>query len=411
MRRWILGLLLAMGTASCDDAKPAAEPAPAPAAQPETEGAKEPATAPDATAQAAVDTQPAQPEEDTAPPEPPPPDVPWDVKATGVQPLSDEVREIFWNTPEDPPTEAFMGVDEEHEGRRYLQGDEYALFLFHEHLQDQAQGGAYLGVGSDQAYVLIGWTRPDVAFLIDYDPWVVTYHKAFHAFFEVAETPEDFLSYWKKDGAEKAVALLEKVYAEDEEMALVVRLYKRQRSRTLKRFEHYDSELFTSRKAMTYVNDKAQYHYIRAMVLADRIRPMSTNLLDDEGMVGIGKATHDLKLPMRALYLSNAEQYWNYSEQFRTNIKSFLFDDKSLVIRTLGSFSHNKDYRYYLQGAANFIGWMEHKKIYDAWCKTAEGCSIYRLVDRSVGRRKLAGEGDYDLQIIDKEVPWKEDEE
>ena len=199
---------------------------------------------------------------------------------------------------------------------------------------------------------------------------------------------------------------MKRVYAKDKELKLIVKLYTKYSRQTYARFRHYRSTLFRERKVPTFVSDEAQYQRIRSMIKAKRIRPMSANLLDDEGIKGVGAFSHKAKIPVRAIYLSNAEQYWNYSEQFRSNIKSLLHDDKGYLIRTLGSYYFNKDYRYYLQPIGRFIEWMSLKRIYKARCKSSvPGCSIFRLVD-SLVKRKRGDDGDkYDYALLKRSPP------
>ena len=60
--------------------------------------------------------------------------------------------------------------------------------------------------------------------------------------------------------------------------------------------------------------------------LTDRIRRMTVDLTRNKGVKGIGDAALDLGVPIRVVYLSNAEQYWKtYPEQFRDNMLALPF--------------------------------------------------------------------------------------
>jgi hypothetical protein len=60
------------------------------------------------------------------------------------------------------------------------------------------------------------------------------------------------------------------------------------------------------------------------------------------------------------LYLSNAEEYWDrYSKTYRANIRALPFDDRSVVLRTLLTWSVNMDYRYNVQRASNYVEWLD----------------------------------------------------
>ena len=66
---------------------------------------------------------------------------------------------------------------------------------------------------------------------------------------------------------------------------------------------------------------------------------------------------------VRALYLSNAEQYFGYDEGYRKNILALPVDEKSLALRTLsrGKFGLAKDgglYHYDVQSMLSFKSWV-----------------------------------------------------
>ena len=126
------------------------------------------------------------------------------------------------------------------------------------------------------------------------------------------------------------------------------------------------------------------------MVATDRIRPMSGNLLDDEGLIAIGEAARALKTPIRLLYVSNAQEYWKYPEQYRKNIAGLYFDEKSNVVHTLSTWSTNKDYRYVVQPGLNYQEWM-----------TADWVlKVYYMIPR----RKLEGAEDIDFIHFTREL-------
>lgn len=92
---------------------------------------------------------------------------------------------------------------------------------------------------------------------------------------------------------------------------------------------------------------------------------------------------------MRVVYLSNAEQYWPYSQVFRDNLRSLPFDEKSQIIRTLSTFTINKDYRYNLQSG----------KLYQAWLAEPRMKHVHQLVKR----RKLKGPDDIEFLVTDSD--------
>ena len=273
----------------------------------------------------------------------------------GEGPLNDATYKVFAAIAEDPPTEHLYGITEEFEGRHYICGDEYNVQLFYPHMKEL--GGAYVGVGADQGYLFIGWQRPKAAWLIDYDDWVIAIHKAYRVFFMEATTPEAFLALWSSEGEERAKSLLAEKLADDPQLDTITKLYERNRSTTSYRFDRL-LRTFEKAEVPAFINDQEQYDYVRTMLEERRIKPVLVNLLDDEGLASIAAAAKALALPIRLLYLSNAEEYWNYTDQFRENIRALPTDEQSFVFRTLSTWTRNKDYQYNKQSLANYQDWL-----------------------------------------------------
>ena len=105
------------------------------------------------------------------------------------------------------------------------------------------------------------------------------------------------------------------------------------------------------------------------MLEEGRIRPMLANLLDDAAIAGIAEAARQLEVPIRVLYLSNAEQYWRrYDPQYRQNIAALPFDAEAVLLRTLLRVSIDKDFHYNVQPAENYAQWVSApyvRNVYD----------------------------------------------
>ena len=100
---------------------------------------------------------------------------------------------------------------------------------------------------------------------------------------------------------------------------------------------------------------------------------MLANLLDEDGLRGIGEASRELGVPIRAYYLSNAEDYWNYPDEFRANFENLLFDESSVILRANATKSRNGDYRYNMQDAIAFQAWLREpgtRSVDDVWDRT-----------------------------------------
>ena len=111
---------------------------------------------------------------------------------------------------------------------------------------------------------------------------------------------------------------------------------------------------------------------------------MLGNLLDVQALRGIGDVSRSLDVPIRALYLSNAESYWNYPTSFRDNISAMNFDGDSLVMRTFATKPKNGDYCYGTQSARDFATRIQDAgvlNIYQIWeDRRVKGPDHVRLV-------------------------------
>ena len=94
---------------------------------------------------------------------------------------------------------------------------------------------------------------------------------------------------------------------------------------------------------------------------AGKVFPVRGDLTKDRTMLAIAKAARDANLHIGAIYLSNAEQYFPFSEQYRANFKAFPFNARSVVLRTLPD--GKKQYYYFTQSGKLFQDWMERARI------------------------------------------------
>ncbi len=333
-------LLLLAAACSSRKAEPTISPEPAVHVQPRAD------EAPAAIARATRPPEPA-PALPTPPPEPA-------VAPGGVAPLPDATRAVFFGTRADEPAEerhSIAGVDNE---THYVAGNERRLDAFADTIANK--GGGYLGVGSDQAYLFIGWARPELAWLVDYDPAVVDMHTVYRAFLRSAETPAEFLRMWEQDTKEEALAAIRN---EPGAFKRHVRAYGRNRGWVLRRLRMVAATM-TEHSTPSWLTDPEHYAYVRELVLAGRVRALVADLTAKDGAIAsIAQAARELEVPIRVLYLSNAEGYWSrYKGRFRRNIAALPFDAESVVLRTLLIWHVNGDYRYNVQPAQNYLEWL-----------------------------------------------------
>ncbi len=328
-------------------------------------GGVEPTRAPVASASSTAAPE-AEPEPATPPePEPEPAPEPESLRITPAGPLTEAQRAVLHGSPEDEVPARRNGILGMHEEEHYISGNERTLDLYHPHIANV--GGGYVGVGTDQGYLLVDWAGSEVAWLVDYDAEVQVVHELYRRFFLGAATPEEFLALWHEDGRAAAKALLQ-ADTEPARARQLVEAYTTYRKEIGKRLEKVARRM-SKVQIPCYLTELARYQHLQQMLVEGRIRPMLANLLDDQGLAGIAESARTLEVPIRVVYLSNAEQYWRrYDPQYRTNIAGLPLHDEGLLLRTLLRGSIDKDFHYGVQPLTNYVRWLEApyvRNVYD----------------------------------------------
>lgn len=272
-----------------------------------------------------------------------------------LPPLSADERAVLQGIREDPAPKVLLGQAPGLENKHYVAGNEWHLYLYADKLR--GLGGAFMGVGSDQCYLLMGMQRPSLAVLSDYDDVVVAVHALYFAFFEEAETRQAFLALWQQDNAAKAVEVLQRRLPATADKKGLTRLYRVTRAKIAKRLGRV-AKRFAAEKVPSFVSDDDTYAFVRQLVQAGRVRAVRVDLLANQGVLSIGEAARKLGVPFRAIYLSNAENYWRYSPQYRANIAALPIDPQGWLVRTVSTWNYNFDYIYDLQPLGNYAAWV-----------------------------------------------------
>lgn len=216
-------------------------------------------------------------------------------------------------------------------GLRYLRSNESELQLFAPHIRNLGFG--YVGVGADQNYTLAAMAQPTHVWLMDYDPWVTRLHFIYRALILKAPAADDFVKlWWNRD---RVRALLRKAYGSDAtRLARLLWIYKRYR-RFLKPYLGWARKRKRKGKGTTWLSNPVYYTRVRTMWQEGRFQPLSGDLHGTQVFQGIAAAAKRLKIPIRIVYLSNAEMYLPYTKQFIANMKAVPWDAKSLLVRTV----------------------------------------------------------------------------
>jgi len=255
-------------------------------------------------------------------------------------PLPPKLDKLFRQTPEDSLKKKLCpkaGRSGSHckDPLHYVKSNEKRQHLFRPYIQNL--GGAYVGIGADQNYNFIAWARSRLVWLMDYDMVIVWIHKIHRAFLLQAPSPQEFFRYWSPKHRRQSVALLKKIYANHPDRRLIIRAYIRYRGR-LQRYFRSEIRSRHKKKRQHWLATPRHYRYIRLLYQLRRIRLMPGDLLKHKSLRGVAQAARKMKLTVRLVYMSNAEEYWYYPKHFRkTYGKIMPFDKKTLVLRTLSS--------------------------------------------------------------------------
>jgi len=263
---------------------------------------------------------------------------------------------------EDPAPKQLLGITGELYGKHYWTSNEWHLELYAPHLTPL--GGAYIGVGSDQAYLLMGMVRPEIAWLIDYDNDVVMLQRIYQALLAKSPTRAVFLARWHKDNRAASRKLVAEALAQRPDAKDHARIFALAAARVEKRLLRVQ-HTFAKAKVPCFLTDDATYTWVRDMGMAGRIRPLRADLLIEGAIARIGATTRAMGYTVRALYLSNAEGYWNYTAQFRKNMQTLPIDDQGRLIRTIGAWNFNLDYIYHLMPLKSFVAWVSQDYVKD----------------------------------------------
>lgn len=346
-RAWFAGLALCL---ACEPAPATTNPEPTPeATQPAETSSSAPTQAPTETPAEAPTDASADPANEAPAPAPP---------ADPLGPLTEPQRAPFLAaTPDPKPSELTRNS-------HYWVSNERSQYLWYDATKDV--GGAYIGVGTDQNYMLAGWAKSDLVILLDFDQAIVNLHRVYEILFAKAETPEAFVDLWSEDNEAQVQAWIEAAYPDKEERAPIARAHRIARKIVHMRLRRLVRQ-YPPLGIPTFATDQAQFDHIKTLWANGRVFAIRGDLTADNAVREMGKALRETQRELGVLYLSNAEQYFDYTPAFRRNILALPFAENSVVLRTLGwasqGFVEGEEYHYNRQGGRNFAGWMKLSRV------------------------------------------------
>jgi sulfatase modifying factor 1 len=252
----------------------------------------------------------------------------------------------------DPPPEKL------NRDSHFVVSDERHHRLFRDAIVDR--GGLYIGVGTDQNYTMAAWARPELMILMDFDQVIVDLHAIYRLAFLAAADAGDFYVLWTQKDPRLA-ALIDAEWTDPA-------LRKRYRKAWRLGRQHVERRLRLQRRLMTkagvswFLADEAQFRWLADMYRAGRVIALRGDLTGDLTVRDIAATARDLGVPVRLLYLSNAESYFPvYPPSYRRNMAELPMDERSMVLRTyatMPAWSPDPLYEYVIQAGANFQRWM-----------------------------------------------------
>ena len=258
----------------------------------------------------------------------------------------------------------------------------------------QGVGGAFVGVGTDQNYLLAGWAKSTYLILMDFDQEIPNLHQIYAYFFSISDTPQMLIDRWSRtfgdDSAQKlanhftpiAQELAQKEAADqglsgEKSVKYINRRVKRYVRRRVKVYKITRGLLwrrltktrdkYAQLKISTFLDDQAQYNHIRSLWMSGRVLAVRGDLTANLTMLDIAETIKGLGETLNVLYLSNAEQYFPLTPEYRRNIIQQPWGNKSYAIRTmawrsLGFYDEKEEYHYNVQTGENFVAWMQKSR-------------------------------------------------
>lgn len=274
-----------------------------------------------------------------------------DEKKPTVKPLSKEHQQALRDIPIDPPPANLI------QDQHFLVSDEHHPERFEDEMRDL--GGLYIGVGPEQNYLYAAWARPEIIILLDFDQMVVDIHELYAIFILAADTPEELVKLWWKREKQKGVALIEQAVTDPERRAHLLKVYAGSQRPIYNRLNSLRIR-YGAMKLATFLTDQGHFDFIKQMLQAGRVRAVRGDFTKDKAMNGVARAARKIGVPVRCIYLSNVEQYFDYDNGLRKNVEAQPSDDASKILRTVykGETKYER-YHYIVQADGDFRAWLK----------------------------------------------------
>ncbi len=250
--------------------------------------------------------------------------------------------------------------------------NEDRLDLFYNNVKDI--GGGYVGLGGTQNFLLASWANSEWIWLFDFTKIVVATNNIQIAFLKNSSDPESFIQLWNPKNAKKAREIISKEYMNHPEHKFILKALNKVSWFINKRFNILKM-LTKKRNYKIWLNDQFYYDRIRKLALDGKILTLKGDLNGPVTIKGIASTAKKMKVNVRILYFSNAEEYFKtYSPQFRDNFTQIPIDDQSIVLRTVSIYrrlfpwspdsehSTDRGFHYNVMKASVLMQWLKDER-------------------------------------------------
>lgn len=221
--------------------------------------------------------------------------------------------------------------------KKYLKSfpvsNEIRIDLFRESIEDV--GGSYIGVGTDQNFSFAAWANSDYVFLMDFDRLAIYINRVHIFFFSISPSFEEYKDLWAVKNRKNTYRLLKERFGKEADFKYYEYAFNRGMSsgKISQRFRDYD--YMTRRFNLESIHNSPKYYNrIHNLAKKNRIYSVPGSLLGNHTMESIATAIHDLNSSLNVIYFSNAEDYFQYGDDFNRNILIQPIGKKGYVIRT-----------------------------------------------------------------------------
>lgn len=237
-------------------------------------------------------------------------------------PLPPELRRIA----EEVPDEGTPSPSE-----HYPVSNEHRHDLWFAHIRDL--GGAFVGVGTDQCYTLAAVQNAQLVWIVDFDPIVPLVHRIYGVLVPLSDDPSALVDRFSPERSEETEGLLREHLGADPRAEAIVRVYSRNRERMHAYLRRAHRNVVGGVGA-TWLSDPELYRRVRALHAGGRVIARNGDVTADRALRGVGRAAARLRLSVRVVYFSNAEQFFVFDADFLANLEALPSDERSVVLRT-----------------------------------------------------------------------------